>query len=211
MSQWSAGLTAAALIPPLGFLLSCKPTIGAALWLAYPSAAAFISGLAFLILSLAIAPSWPWGWLATLNEVPHVTPPLAYAGGPLLLLALLRWRRPEARLLAALACTPQTLMFYETLPLFLVPRTNLQGLTLALGSWVALVASYAFSAVQVDPVARYLEERAVMGRWIVWAMYLPCLVMILRRPNLAEAPDDVRRFGLRLSSWGRRVLGRQTR
>jgi hypothetical protein len=183
MSQWSALLTAAALMPSLGFLLTCKPTIGAALWVAYPSRTSLIGGAAFIMLSLALAPSWPWGWIATLGEVPHVIPPIAYAGGPLLLLALLRWRLPEGRLLAAFACTPQTLAFYELVPLFLIPRTHREGIILAVGSWVGLVAAYSVSFPNLDPMARYMAERASMGNWIVWTTYLPCLVMVLLRPN----------------------------
>jgi hypothetical protein len=168
-------------MPACGFLLACKPTIGAALWAAYPSRAAALGSVVFLAVSLMLLPSWPLEWFATLGEVPHVAPPVSYLGGPLLLLALLRWRRPEARLLAALACVPQTLMFYETLPLFLIVRTHAQGAILATGSWVALVASYSSSQPDLAPMARYIAERTLMGRWIVWDRRLQITSSILPR------------------------------
>ncbi len=117
-SQWSALLTAAALVPSLGWLLVCKPTVGFALWCAYPSRRALIPGAILVLLTVALRPSWPLEWLATLRSASHIRPLLVQPGGIVALLALLRWRRPEARLLAALVCVPQTALLYEAVPLF---------------------------------------------------------------------------------------------
>jgi hypothetical protein len=73
-----------------------------------------------------------------LRESIHVAPVLR-PGGWLLLLALIRWRTPEGRLLAALACVPQTGGLYDTLPLFLTIRHRAQGYALAALGFVPAV------------------------------------------------------------------------
>ena len=57
MSQWSPLLSAAALIPSLGFLLACKPTLGLPLFAAYPSRHAILSAGLITCASIAV---WPW-------------------------------------------------------------------------------------------------------------------------------------------------------
>jgi hypothetical protein len=98
-------------------------------------------------------------------------------------LLLARWRRPEARLVLALACVPQTPLLYETVPLFLVPLTLVQGGVLWLGSWlVALWQS--LGAPYATDAARFSASNTAIG----WLLYLPCTVMILRRPNVGSLP-----------------------
>ena len=59
MSQWPTFITAAGLLPWLGFLLACKPTVGAAMWVAFPNRKAVIGGLIFAVSSLTLLPTWP--------------------------------------------------------------------------------------------------------------------------------------------------------
>ena len=99
------------------------------------------------------------------------------------MLALARWRRPEARLVFALACVPQTPLLYETVPLFLVPVTLAEGGALWLGSWIAALAVSAHGPYDSD-AARF----AVSSKAIGWCLYLPCVLMILRRPNVGSLP-----------------------
>jgi hypothetical protein len=99
-----------------------------------------------------------------------------------LLLALLRWRTPEGRLVAALACVPQTVGFYETVPLFLVARTRYQGYLLAALSYVA-----AFSSVLVFPRAPGMTLEAVLDRrWplLLLFSYIPALILLLAPQGL---------------------------
>jgi hypothetical protein len=180
MTQWSALVTGAALLPAWGFLLAAKPTVGAALWLAYPSRRAAVGAIAFLAASLVLLPTWPASWLAATAGVTHIRPPLFYWGGPLILLALGRWRRPEARLLAALACVPHTPELYESLYLFLVPSSLAQGALLA-----ALNYGIVFARRAVPPPADYAGDMAANGQWMVLLLYLPCVAMVLLRPNVA--------------------------
>lgn len=187
MVQWPPLLTGSALFPMFGFLLVCKPTIGAALWIAYPTRQALIGGAVFVAISVALWPGWPaaW-WLALQSGTSHMRAPLFYWGGPLLLLGALRWRRPEGRLLTALACVPQSGFLYDAVPLFLIPRRYEEGFLLALATFAATVAVElqrpAWNGLDVGPA--YFAEHAAMGQWMVWLLYLPCLVMILRRSNV---------------------------
>jgi hypothetical protein len=184
MSQWSVLLTGAALLPTWGFLLACKPTVGAALWIAYPSKRAAVGAAVFVLVTLALSPTWPREWLVALPTATHMYPPVMYWGGPLLLLAWVKWRRAEARLLGALALVPQTLVAYEALPLFLIPRSPASAAGLCLLTWVAFFQSWG----EGPPLEREAYETwmAASAQWMVGIVYLPCLAMILLRPNTAD-------------------------
>jgi hypothetical protein len=186
--QWSPLLTAAAVLPALSWLLAAKPSIGAALFAAFPSRRAVIGGLALLAIALALAPTWPVRWLESARVSVHMSP-IASPGGFVLLLALIRWRRPEARLLAGLACVPQIIGLYDTLPLFLVPRTRWQGYGLAALSYVA-----AFGQVVAVPRHPGMPlETMLAARWpfIFFCLYLPALVMVLLPEQRGAAPAPI--------------------
>ena len=176
--QWSPLLTAAVAVPALGFVWAAKPTIGTALFIGWPSRAAVIGALALTALSFILLPGWIGPFLTAAMAMPHTTPPVGRAGGFLLLLSFLRWRRPEARMLGVLALVPQTTMLYEMVPLLLIPRTSREMLVLA---GLSLVAG-AF-ALQTDP-SHHLTA-AIVQLWPVFLLlvYLPCLYLILRREN----------------------------
>jgi hypothetical protein len=132
-------------------------------------------------LTLITVALWPWwipAWLATLPSVTHMSAPVMRWGGPFILLALLKWRRADARLLAALACMPQTPVLYEVVPLFLLVRTFREAALMVLLTGIA--------GTIVESVARgadYNTWMAINGQWMVWLVYLPCTAMILLRPN----------------------------
>jgi len=176
--QWSPLLTAAALMPWLGFLFAAKPTIGFAIFVAYPSRAALIGMAAFSALTVAIWPYWLPAWLHNLPSITHMSAPVARLGGPLILLALLKWRRADARLLAGLACMPQTPVLYEALPLFLLVR-NFREATLL----VVLTGLLGRIVLTTVTTTDYNAWMAINGRLMVWLLYLPCTAMILFRPN----------------------------
>jgi hypothetical protein len=188
--QWSPLLTAAAVIPSLSWLLAAKPSIGAALFSAFPSRQAVIGGVALVVVSLVLFPAWPGRWMEALGASIQV-PPVRSPGGFILLLALVRWRLPEARLLAALACVPQTIGLYDTLPLFLIPRTKWQGYALAGLSYVA-----AFSQAALVPRAPGMPlETMLAGRWpiVFVCLYLPAMVMVfLPRSGTGRANDEAK-------------------
>jgi hypothetical protein len=104
-----------------------------------PSLRAIIASLLLVVISLAVLPSWPIDWYRNISGRPEKLSPIKTLAGPLLLLAAVRWRRPEARLFLAMACVPQALFFYDQLILGLIPRTLRQSLILSLASFALLL------------------------------------------------------------------------
>jgi hypothetical protein len=134
--------------------------------------------------SFALRPAWfaEW-WSALAAPTPHIIVPLTVLGGPFLLLALIRWRRPEARLLAGLACVPQTFSSYDALLLFLIPETRTQALVLLTATTLVTgIIGY------VGPAATYAATVHKFAALRIALVYLPALAMILLRPNRAAAP-----------------------
>jgi hypothetical protein len=178
--QWSPMLLSGLAAPALGLIWSAKPTIGAALFAGWPSKPALLGGAALLFLSLLLIPGWPAAMQAGLKTAPHILPLVARPGGVLLLLALLRWRRPEARMLAALALVPQTTAPYEMLPLFLIPRSGRQMAWLTLLTQVAYLLVFEFRTGYSN---RDLTP-TIIRQWPIWLalIYFPALAMVLWRP-----------------------------
>jgi hypothetical protein len=180
--QWAPLLIAAALTPALSWLLPVKPTAGFALWTGWPTRRAVIGGLVLVGLSLVVRPTWIPEWLASVSKTPH-EPHLLRPGGFLLLLGLLRWRRPEGRLLAALAVIPQTTALYETLPLALLCRDRPQAAGFAT---LTMVAHLLFLLGPQGPWPVGAEYQW----WVLLALvYGPAIALVLRRPNERSADD----------------------
>jgi hypothetical protein len=189
-AQWSPLLAASVVVPPIGFLLVAKPTVGLAMFAARPSRWAVAGALSLCALALLLQPTWIHDWLgaiATNSErmAPRhpYRPPVFNLGGVFALLCLTRWQRPEARLVAVLACMPQTSALYETVPLFLVPQTFVEAAVLVGLSYAhALVAHPA-------PMSDWATAMEQSARWIPLFLYIPVTVMILRRPNDGPTPQ----------------------
>jgi len=205
--QWSPLLAASYGLPWVAIILAAKPTIGFAFFLARPSRIAVGGALGLLIVSFVMLPTWPADWLIALRGTslmsrggtPYLAP-IATPGGVFSALAILRWRRPEARLLLALACVPQTTLLYETVPLFLIPASLVEGGVLWLGSW--LVALCVFLR---EPFTAASPREITSAIAIGWLLYLPATVIVLRRPNVGPLSDRMERllFKARLPLWVR--------
>jgi hypothetical protein len=173
LAQWSPLLVAATLLTPLGWALACKPTLGAALFAFRPKLSAALLVAFVIAVSLAVNPHWPAEWLEATRHVERHPAPVLKPFGVLALLALLRWRTPEGRLVAAMACVPQNLYFYDQLPLWLVPRNGREAFALTALSWVALGAANAtchrayFCGPEAEP-------------WVIWLVYVPATLLVLR-------------------------------
>ena len=206
--QFSPILAAAALIPSLGWLAPIKPTIGLATLAYRPSRIAVIGSAAFIAATFAVNPHWFVEWRSALQQ--RVSDaywiPMSIVGGPLLLLTCTRWRRREARLLGVLSVVPQLFLFYDQLLLWLIPKTWKESLLLSVLSWIALfIGNRSLSPMPTthDVVAAYAP--AIMA-----LMFLPSLVMILRRANETghgdhmsnTSPKEMERTGIEpATSW----------
>lgn len=181
-AQWSPLLSAAFCLPWLAWVFAAKPNIGAGLALASDSRRtvinALIGGGILLAVSVILLPSWPREWIGLVRNASHLSIPIARLGGPLILLALIRWRRPEARLILFLACVPQTGAWYEALPLLLVAQTRRESQILS------LVSSTGFILIRFmihgQPEVEF--NRQVSTLMVAFA-YLPAMIVVLRKPN----------------------------
>lgn len=193
-AQWSPIMAASVVITPLAFFLVAKPTIGLAMFIARPSWWAVAGGVVLGGIALALQPQWISEWLnaIALNNqawapVRPYRPPIFYPGGIVALLCLTRWRRPEARLVAAMACVPHTSVLYEAVPLFLVPRTFYETAAL-----VALSYTQHFLTMPQYMAAWALAVED-SGRGMALLLYIPVTIMVLRRPNEGALPARVER------------------
>lgn len=105
-------------------------------------------------------------------------------GGIAALLVLLRWRRPEALLIAGLSLVPQTASWYEVLRLFLVPRTLREAMFLSASTSIGYVLQDHILTAQTE-----LEFNAQVGALMVAFAYLPATLMVLRRANEGRGVD----------------------
>src|SRR6266545_5762047 len=174
--QWSPLFAAAVLIPALRVLWSVKPTTAAPLFVGYPdwravAGCAILFGLAFLVW-----PHWADGWFHAARTAPH-RPAVLRPGGIILLVALIRWRLPEARQLAMLALVPLSPHLYEALPLALVARTRRELLGLALCGTIGLAAG-AVTPHSVGP-----DHGPIPWAVVLLTGYLPALIVVLRHRN----------------------------
>ena len=179
--QWSAFATAAALTPSMGWLLAVKPQTALPLLLAYPSRKAIVGCAVVGLLSVAFWPWWLSQWFSiVLANSAHMTPPILHPGGFVLALAALRWRRPEARLLLGLSCIPHTHARYDLLQLFLIVECWEEGLSLAILTALAYVLALEWVPQGADMNTMF----ALNARLMTWCIYLPCLAIVLKRPNI---------------------------
>jgi hypothetical protein len=187
LNQWSPILTAGAVIPWLGLFWVAKPSVGTAMLAAYPSRGALLGSALLLLSSFLVEPEWPARWYDALRSSQHASP-ILQPGGIILLLAVLRWRRPEARLLLGLACVPQTIGLYETLPLFLIPRTRRPAYVLAVLTYVAAFAQ----AIVFPRLPGMSLEQNLANRWpvILGLVYVPALVILFLQPAAASELTD---------------------
>jgi hypothetical protein len=90
-----------------------------------------------------------------------------------------------------------TVALYEAIPLFLIVEKWWEGAALSALTLVTWLLTDYRSERTVEALALWRAQAQL------WFLYLPCLVMVLRRPNVAP-PDD--RLG-HLLNWTR-VLAR---
>jgi hypothetical protein len=197
--QFAPLFVAALFIPAAGMVLVAKPNLGACIVASRLSRSLIVvslgSAVVLIACSFLIMPGWHREWFAALADSPHIKPYIVRPGGILMLAALVRWRRPEARLLAALAVVPQNATLYDTLPLFVIPSTINEAAILALlshGAWHLAIGRAG------DPTSLRIANDNALTYLLL--LYLPALVMVLRRPNVGVVPAWLERVAIRMPS-----------
>ena len=170
-AQWSPLVMSAAFFPLAAVFCVAKPQIGAPVGLAYLSRKRIFAGAALLLLSFVVRPHWLAEWIPQLRGYQHFVPVLVMPG-PLLALALLRWRDRDAWLLFLSSIVPQR-WFYDAFVLWLIPKTRRGILATVASSWI--VGLWRWYHIPHSPEA--------VGRWSVLGFYLPMLALILLRPR----------------------------
>jgi hypothetical protein len=176
---WSPLFTAAALLSPILGIIVAKPHAGLPV-VAFqsrlkPLVIGAIVGAALLGLSFVVHPQWFAEWWNVLHVAPEKTnfrPPILNPLGVPLLLAALRWKRPEARLLLASSLLPQSPYFYDQLCLLLIPGSRREMLIYAAVSQVAAMLA---------PI-----ELSARRPWMIAGLYLPALFLVLRRASAVD-------------------------
>jgi len=186
-TQWAPMLLAAAWIPALGFFVAAKPNVGLAALTAQDRRGVVIAVVGCAVamaLSFIVQPDWILSWRESIRTAPHIQSAVAMLpAGPLLALAALRWRRPDARLLLALAVIPHTPSLYDLLVLFFACRTLRESMVLAL-----LTQALYWGIVLFGSFNTFDAYAEGLGRAAVFVVYIPVLIAILLRPNVASDP-----------------------
>lgn len=167
--QWSPLITASAFFPLLLPVTMAKPQVGLPVFLSYANRRGILACVAFGVLSLVLMPKWPLLWLGQLGNYQHFIP-LLVLPGPLLLLVLLRYRERDAILLLLSALMPQR-WFFDSLPLWLIPKTRREILATVPFSWGVGIWRWYHTP-------RTMQE---VGLWTVLGIYLPMLAIVLLR------------------------------
>jgi len=173
--QWSPIIAASAFFPLLSPVTMAKPQIGLPVFLTRLSLKGLLACVVVAILSLVVMPNWPWLWLRQTGNYEHFIP-LLVLPGPVLLLALLRYRERDAWLLLLAAIMPQR-WFFDSFILWLIPQSRRQIIWTIFFSWGAGLWRWYH-------VPHNFTE---VGRWTVIFLYVPMLAVILFRPNQVDA------------------------
>ena len=172
--QWSPIIAASAFFPVLLPVTMAKPQVGLPVLLARFSCRGLLACAVVGILSIAVMPSWPVLWLKQTGNYQHFFP-LLVLPGPLLLLALFRYRDRDVLLLLSSAVMPQR-CFFDSFTLWLIPQSRREIIWTVFFSWGAGIWRW----------YHIPHTFAEVGRWTVILFYLPMLVVVLLRGHSSK-------------------------
>jgi hypothetical protein len=175
-AQWCTIIAASAFFPIFLPATMMKPQVGLPVFLTRMTRRGVLACVLLAALSLIVLPQWPRLWLGQTRYYQHFIPLIVFPG-PLLLLALLRYRDRDAWLLLLAALMPQR-WFFDSFTLWLIPKTRREILPTVLLSWGAGI--YRWYHIP----ANFTE----VGRIAVIFLYLPMLaVVLLRGPRATDS------------------------
>jgi hypothetical protein len=180
-AQWTPLVMCSAFFPLAFAFCVAKPQIGAPVALTHPSRTGWMAAAFLLLASFALRPGWPLEWIPQLHGYQHFVP-LLVLPGPLLALALWRWRDRDAWLLF-LACVLPQRWFYDSFILWLIPKTRRSIVATVACSWgVGLWRWY--------HIPRTMQQ---VGIWCVLGFYIPMLIVVLIRRRSDDTPASSQR------------------
>ncbi len=183
-AQWTPLIMCAAFFPLALAFCVAKPQIGIPVALTHAHRTGLIAAAALLLVSFVLQPRWPLDWIPQLHGYQHFVP-LLVVPGPLLALALWRWRDRDALLLFLCCVMPQR-WFYDSFLLWLIPKTRRSILATVGCSWVTGIWRW----------YHFPHTMHQVGLWCVLGFYVPMLVVILIRPRrLDQIPPTAIRHG----------------
>lgn len=177
-AQWTPLIMCAAFFPLALAFCAAKPQIGMPVALTHLSRKGLMVGAALLLVGFVLRPRWPLEWIPLLHGYQHFVP-LLVVPGPLLALALWRWRDRDALLLFTLCVLPQR-WFYDSFLLWLIPKTRRSILATVACSWVVGIWRWYHFPHTINQV----------GLWSVLGFYLPMLIVVLVRPRRSDQTKD---------------------
>jgi hypothetical protein len=168
-AQWGPLLMASAFFPLLLPATLAKPQTGIPVALTHLTRRGLIACVVVTLITFILMPNWLVLWTRQLSGYQHFYP-LLVLPGPLLVLALFRYRDPDTPLFLLTALLPQR-WFYDQLILWLIPKTRKEILWTAFWSWGAGLWRWYHTP----------HSFAEVGRFAVVFIYLPMLAVILVR------------------------------
>jgi hypothetical protein len=172
--QWSTLIFASAFFPLLLPATMTKPQLGLPVALTNLSRRGVLACLVVALLTVVAMPRWPLLWLGQLKNYEHFVA-LLVLPGPLLALALWRYRDRDAWFLVLTAMMPQR-WFFDAFILWLIPKSRREILFTAALSWGAGIWRW----------YHIPHSFAEVGRFAVLFIYLPMLAVILFRQFARE-------------------------
>jgi hypothetical protein len=178
-AQWTPLLVAAAFLPPLLPVTFVKPQIGLPIFFTRFTRRGLIACVIIIALSFLLLPGWLHLWVANFLQYARFIP-LLVLPGPLLALALFRYRSRDAWLLLLMALVPQR-WFYDMLILWIIPKSWRELSMTVLVSWAAGIWRWYHVPHSFNEV----------GRIAVIFLYLPMLAIVLFRSESTPDPATV--------------------
>jgi hypothetical protein len=173
-AQWTPLIMCGAFFPLAFAFCVAKPQTGTPIAFTHLSRTGLMAGGALLLASFVLRPQWPLEWIPQTRGYIYFVP-LLIVPGPLLALALWRWRDRDARLLF-LACILPQRWFYDSFILWLIPKTRRSIMATVGCSWVAGIWRWYHIPHTIHQV----------GFWSVLCSYVPMLLVVLLRSRRSK-------------------------
>lgn len=171
-AQWTPLIMASAFFSLLLPLSLVKPQVGLPVLMTNFSRRGAVACIVLLSMTFLALPRWFGSWTQQLNRYQYFVP-LLVLPGPLLLMALWKYKERDTWFLLAASAMPQR-WFYDAFTLWLIPKTRREIVWTVFFSWGAGILRW-------YDVPHHPLHLSQVGRWTVLFHYLPMLAVLLVR------------------------------